>query len=67
MDVNDQGLFGVTLTKNGLKKNVIVDDYFPCLDQKPTYSVSKCDNLWVMVIEKAWAKVHKNYERMERA
>ena len=29
-EVNDQGIFGVQITKNGLLTQVILDDYIPC-------------------------------------
>ena len=43
---------------------IIVDDYFPYYPKKarPAFSQSKDNELWVLLLEKAWAKVNGNYE-----
>ena len=61
---NIQGVFGVMLTKNGARKEVIVDDFIPCLNQAPVFGRSDGKDVWVMLIEKAWAKVHGSYDRI---
>lgn len=38
-----------------------MDDYIPCLRGKPTFTKAVGNELWVTMIEKAWAKVHGNY------
>lgn len=57
-------MFGVRITKNGNYECVIVDDYFPCLDKQPCFTRANGNELWVLILEKAWAKVHKSYERI---
>lgn len=43
----------------------MVDDYFPCLkDGNPAYSQSVNKELWVMILEKAWAKVFGSYQNI---
>ena len=40
-----------------------IDDYFPC-DSKtgaPVFSRSKGNSIWVLLLEKAYAKVHQSY------
>ena len=52
--------------KNGVQELVIVDDYIPCVasGDKPCFSESRGNELWVILLEKAWAKVHGSYERI---
>jgi hypothetical protein len=57
-------LFGIWTFINGEKKQVLLDSYFPCKAQKPVFSRAKGKELWVMLIEKAWAKGHGSYERI---
>jgi hypothetical protein len=41
---------------------VTVDDYFPCTaDGGPIFSRSHGNELWVLLLEKAYAKIHGNY------
>ena len=63
--LNEAGVYGVRMTKNGEKLQVIVDSYIPCLNQKPIFSTGNGNELWVIILEKAWAKVHGSYEVIE--
>jgi hypothetical protein len=41
---------------------VTVDDYFPCYPEGgPIFSRAHCNELWVLLLEKAYAKLHGNY------
>ena len=51
--------------KNGVKQQVVMDNYLPCVGDKPCFANAKGKELWVMILEKAWAKVHGNYSRIE--
>jgi calpain-15 len=44
---------------------VIVDDYFPYdpMSKTPAFSQSNGPELWVLLLEKAWAKINGNYEK----
>ena len=46
---------------------IIVDDFIPCggPTKGPCFSKAHGDELWVLILEKAWAKVHGSYERIE--
>ena len=49
---------------NGKLTEVYVDDYFPCnaSNGKPLFTTSKDEGeIWPMLMEKAWAKLHKSY------
>ena len=58
-------LYGVYLYLNGKWKLVLVDDYFPCISNSNTkeffFSCSFQNELWVSILEKAWAKVNGCY------
>ena len=62
-EVNSAGIFLVTLFINGVITPVIVDDYFPTKSDSPCFAYSQKDELWVMIMEKDWAKVHGSYGR----
>ena len=42
-----------------------MDDFFPCEDGDPCFSKANGNELWVLMLEKAWAKLHGSYERIE--
>ena len=63
-EVNKHGLFAVNMTKNGEKVQVLVDSNIPCLNGKPVFSSANGNELWVIILEKAWAKLHGSYERI---
>lgn len=59
---NEDGLYRLKLCKNGEWVEVTVDDYFPChANGGPIFSKANGNELWVLLLEKAYAKVHGNY------
>ena len=50
--------------KNGEKQLVVVDDFIPCVSDgsKPCFSENHGNELWVILLEKAWAKLQGSYE-----
>ena len=63
-EINNAGIYLVKFFINGNETPVIVDDYLPCTkDGKPAFAYSKNRELWVSVLEKAWAKLHGTYAR----
>lgn len=55
---------------NGEKRTVVVDDKFPFDTSKNRYAFCRSskdgDNeIWSLIIEKAWAKVFGSYQRVE--
>lgn len=66
-DVTKNGQYQIRLYLNGVPKLVVVDDYLPCImhKNKPKLAFTNChgnDNeIWVSLIEKAWAKVNQSY------
>ena len=42
-----------------------IDEYIPTWYEKPAFTRGKDGEIWVMIIEKAWAKVFGSYENIE--
>lgn len=42
-----------------------MDDFVPTQYDKPAFSNTIGNELWVVLLEKAWAKVHGSYEKIE--
>lgn len=50
----------------GKWRMINMDEMIPfILDQKPAFSDSVNKELWVMILEKAWAKLYKSYKQIE--
>jgi calpain-15 len=62
-EANAQGVWCVQLYKNGKHQEIVLDDYIPCKDGSPCFTRAQGNELWVLIVEKAWAKVHGSYER----
>ena len=61
-EYNPQGVYRLKLCKNGEWITVTIDDYFPCFPLGgPIFSRCHGNELWVMLLEKAYAKLHGNY------
>ena len=45
--------------------NIVVDDYFPCFNNTTAFSRANGDELWVLLLEKAYAKAYGSYEIIE--
>lgn len=65
-DKNSAGCYVVRLYVCGRYVDVLVDDFFP-VDKNgtPVFAGSNNQELWVMLIEKAWAKIHGSYTAIE--
>lgn len=63
--VNNEGIYLVRICYNGLWKTIIVDDCFPCTNQKQlVFSKAKNRQLYVPLIEKACAKLFGSYTNL---
>ena len=61
---NQQSYYLMSFFINGKETPVYVDDYFPVSRINNQLCFAKCKgNLWVMLLEKAWAKILGTYAR----
>ena len=63
--VNQSGIYLVTLFVNGVRTPIVLDDYLPCRNGQPIFARTKGEELWVCLLEKAWAKLYGTYARIE--
>ena len=65
-EVNKAGVYSLRLFKNGKPHVVVVDDNFLTYKGRPAFASSENKReLWVMLLEKAYAKMHGSYEAIE--
>ena len=57
-----EGIFGVRVYKNGEETLVTIDNLFPCKSRKPIFTRATSNELWPLIMEKVWAKLHRSYE-----
>lgn len=61
-EYSPNGVYRLKLCKNGEWVTVTLDDYFPCFPLGgPIFSKNHGNELWVLLLEKAYAKLHGNY------
>lgn len=54
------------LNKSGVWTEVTIDDFMPCqLEGSPLYTRTNGNELWVQLLEKAYAKLHGGYNKLE--
>ena len=64
---SDEHCYGCYFRINGIWKLVLVDDYIPCYGswgKNFAFSSANGNELWVILLEKAWAKLNGNYARV---
>ena len=60
------GLYRVKLCRMGAWQVIALDDYFPCYPLgEPIFSKNNGKELWVILLEKAFAKLYGNYMSLE--
>ncbi|CAK60734.1 unnamed protein product (macronuclear) [Paramecium tetraurelia] len=59
--LNPYGIYGVWLCIQGVWKLITLDDYVPVYDDQPAFSGSDSQEMWVILLEKAWAKLFGSY------
>ena len=64
---SDEHCYGCYFRINGIWKLVLVDDYIPCYGswgKNFAFSSAHGNEMWVILLEKAWAKLNGNYARV---
>ena len=62
---NDEGIFTIKAFVKGRPEDITVDDRLPVYSHQPAFAKQTSDGgWWLPLIEKAFAKVHVNYEMM---
>ncbi len=61
--VTANGCYEVVMRIDGFWQVILIDDYFLCHKdtKKPLFAQANGGELWVMLLEKAWAKANGNY------
>ena len=61
------GFYVLRLYKNGIPIYLVVDDLIPCnkMTKSPLFTKPIGKEIWVLLIEKAWAKMVGNYHKAE--
>ena len=65
MEQNSE-VYSVKVLNSGKWKTISIDDEVPVSNNKPAFSYSKNGDLWVSLIEKAWAINHGSYAHIEK-
>lgn len=65
--ITSSGRYELQLYKGGQPIHIVVDDFFPCTGVSGGFSFARCNGseLWVQLLEKAWAKLHGCYQNIE--
>jgi calpain-15 len=58
---NPEGAYAVRFFHDGDWKRVVVDDFFPTKYRQLAFGCGKGQQLWVSILEKAYAKLHGSY------
>ena len=61
--INEEGYYEIIFYIDGIKQIVIIDDYLPVFRQtnRPCFAQPHDNKIWVMLLEKAWAKINGGY------
>ena len=64
LTVNPQGIYMARILYEGVYQEVVVDDYIPVTPQGTILYAQPAGGrqIWVMILEKCWAKLHGSYE-----
>jgi len=64
--INNQGKYTLSMYLNGENVDITIDDCFPCYAGtcKPAFAKPCGTEIWVMLIEKAWAKINRSYKNI---
>ncbi|KAL4468366.1 hypothetical protein ABPG72_012260 [Tetrahymena utriculariae] len=61
----ENGLYAIWLNIEGEWRCIVVDDHIPCKKKQPAFTRSNGNELWVLLLEKAYAKAYGSYYKIE--
>ena len=65
-ECNHEGVYRLRLCKNGRWREVTIDELIPCYPKgEPVFATCVNGDLWVPLLEKAYAKVHGGYHQLK--
>lgn len=62
---NKHHYFSVKILYRGKWKRIHLDDMVPFIKERPAFSAASDNALWVILLEKAWAKLYGSYKQIE--
>jgi len=64
---NKAGCYALRVYISGLLGTVVVDDFLPCMMYTNMLAFTRAfkNDIWVLLLEKAWAKINHNYYNIE--
>ncbi|CAD8199562.1 unnamed protein product [Paramecium octaurelia] len=66
-EYQQNGLYGIFMCNNGILQECVIDDFIPCQKQGgPIFSKANGNELWVLLLEKAYAKIYGSYQKIEQ-
>ena len=66
-EINNYGIYGVNICKDGKYRPYIIDDFFPC-DNKLSiecFSKGAKNTIWLQILEKCYAKAYGSYSKIQ--
>ena len=64
-DKNPSNYYAIKLFIDGEWKVIKTDDRFPCKGSTPVYAKPHTQQIWVMLLQKCWAKVFGSFKAIE--
>ena len=64
---SNEHCYGCYFKINGIWKLILIDDYFPCygnIGKNFAFTSTNGNEIWVILLEKAWAKINGNYAKI---
>ena len=65
---NKLDCYAVRVCEMGEWKEIVVDGFFPCYKstKRPMFTIGNDNELWVLILEKVWAKIYGSYAAIEQ-
>lgn len=63
MQIKPEGIYRLQLALHGKYTEIVIDDYIPVFEgsNRPVFCKPTGNEVWVMLLEKAWAKISGSY------